>query len=120
MGVVPVTINGVMFPKGKSADDEPVPCTIVGYAWVTGLGVGGGPVIPSGEHPAHPIVLPPAAPGEPTHPIVLPEPPEVSPPDPPMVPSEPKPPPPGGGWGWSPDYGWGYFPGSGGAGPKKK
>lgn len=25
-----------------------------------------------------------------------------------------KPPPPGGGWGWSPIYGWGYFPDGGG------
>jgi len=122
MGAVPVTISGVMFPKGKSADDEPVPCTIVGYAWATGLGVGGGPImssVPPGT-PAHPIVLPPASPGEPTHPIVLPEPPEISPPDPPSDPSIVKPPPPEGGWGWSPEYGWGYFPGTGGAGPKKK
>jgi hypothetical protein len=122
MGAVPVTISGVMFPKGKSADDEPVPCTIVGYAWATGLGVGGGPIMPSPlppGTPAHPIVLPPAPPGEPTHPIVLPEPPEIEPPDPPSDPSIVKPPPPGGGWGWSPEYGWGYFPGTGGAGPKK-
>jgi hypothetical protein len=123
MGAVPVTINGVMYPKGKAADDDPVPCTIVGYAWVTGLGVGGGPVIPPPKpgdppRPAHPIVLPPVD-AHPEHPIVLPEPPEVVPPDPPTVPSEPKPPPPGGGWGWSPDYGWGYFPGTGGAGPKR-
>ena len=123
MGAVPVTINGVMYPKGKSADDEPVPCTIVGYAWVSGLGVGGGPVIPppaSGAHPEHPIVLPPTDPVEPTHPIVLPDPPEVSPPDPPTDPGMVKPPPAEGGWGWSPQYGWGYFPGTGGAGPKKK
>jgi N-acetylmuramoyl-L-alanine amidase len=32
-----------------------------------------------------------------------------TPPDPPDV-SEPIPPPPGGGWGWHPSYGWGYFP----------
>ena|SRR6516164_1537885 len=132
MAAVPVTINGVMYPKGKSADDEPVPCTIVGYAWVTGLGIGGGPVAPGAppgqpahpivlppNMPAHPIVLPPAPPGVPTHPIVLPDPPEVSPPDPPSDPGMVKPPPPGGGWGWSPEYGWGYFPGTGGPGPKK-
>src|SRR6516162_10031229 len=101
MGAVPVTINGVMYPKGKSADDEPVPCTIVGYAWVTGLGIGGGPVAPGAPpgQPAHPIVLPPAPPGVPTHPIGLPDPPEVSPPDPPSDPGMVKPPPPGGGWG---------------------
>jgi hypothetical protein len=132
MGAVPVTISGVMYPKGKSADDTPVPCTIVGYAWATGLGVGGGPVFPStppggGEHPEHPIVIPPAPPIEggpplPTHPIVLPEPPPEGPPI--LPPGDPpgtivKPPPPGGGWGWSPDYGWGYFPGAGGPGPKR-
>jgi hypothetical protein len=121
MGVVPVTINGVMFPKGKSASDKPVPCTIVGYAWVTGLGVGGGPIMPDPLPPGtpeHPIVLPPASPGEPTHPIVLPEPPVV-PPDPPTDPGMVKPPPPNGGWGWHPDYGWGYFPGPGQPGPKR-
>ena len=121
MGAVPVTINGVMYPKGKSADDEPVPCTIVGYAWATGLGVGGGPVVPGAGAPglpAHPIVLPPT--GEhPEHPIVLPDPP-IDPPElPPNPPTEGKPPPPGGGWGWSPQYGWGYFPGSGQPGPKR-
>jgi hypothetical protein len=119
MGAVPVTISGVIYPKGKSADDQPEAVTIIGYAWATGLGVGGGPIIPPGVHPEHPIVLPPTPPAEPTHPIVLPEPPTTVPPDVPSDPSIVKPPPPGGGWGWSPEYGWGYFPGSGGAGPKK-
>jgi hypothetical protein len=132
MAAVPVTISGVVFPKGKSADDKPIPCTIVGYAWVTGLGVGGGPVFPAtpppgggGEHPAHPIVLPPTEPptggppGAPTHPIVLPEPPDIPPPEIPSDPGMVKPPPPEGGWGWSPVYGWGYFPGTGGPGPKR-
>jgi hypothetical protein len=118
MAEVPVTISGIVYPKNKK--DPPMAVTIVGQAWVTGLGVGGGPVeppampgVPPGL-PAHPIVLPP--PGTPTHPIVLPEPPPV---DPPTVPSTPKPPPPGGGWGWHPDYGWGWFPGPGQPGPKK-
>ena len=115
MAAVPVTLAVVVYPKDKSGD--PYPATIVGYAWATGLGVGGGPVMPPNV-PAHPIVIPPAAPGVPTHPIVLPEPP-TEPPEIPTVPSEPKPPPPGGGWGWSPEYGWGYFPGTGGAGPKR-
>jgi|SRR6516225_9312717 hypothetical protein len=121
MSQIPVTINAIVYPKGKSgkaAADQPFPATIVGQAWVTGLGVGGGPVEPPVPvdpptvpvFPAHPIVLPPL---HPEHPIVLPP----TPPDVPIVPSDPKPPPPGGGWGWSPDYGWGYFPGSGGAQP---
>jgi|SRR6516164_9083039 hypothetical protein len=129
MAVVPVTLAVVVYPRDKSGD--PYPATLVGYAWATGLGVGGGPVAPGAPPgqpahpivlppnlPAHPIVIPPAAPGIPTHPIVLPEPP-TEPPELPTVPSDPKPPPPGGGWGWSPEYGWGYFPGTGGAGPKK-
>lgn len=126
MAAVPVTLAVVIYPKNKT--DPPYPATIVGYAWVTGLEVGGGPVIPpgppgspGGEHPAHPIVLP----GDPSwgdphpsHPIVLP--PETPvPPDIPITPSEPKPPPPEGGWGWSPTYGWGWFPGTGHPGPKK-
>jgi len=41
------------------------------------------------------------------------------PPDLPPMPGEPptegvKPPPPGGGWGYHPEYGLGYFPGGGG------
>jgi hypothetical protein len=123
MAVVPVTINGVAYPKNKK--DPPYPVTIVGYAWITGLAPGGGPVIPpspGGPHPSHPIALP----GDPwwgdkphpEHPIVLP-PVDVAPPDVPTTPSEPKPPPPEGGWGWSPTYGWGYFPPAGSATPKR-
>lgn len=91
--------------------------------------------------PSHPIALPPASdnpdvffvltfcpnpppphwewiaylPGDP------PERPSPQPPSPPdMIPSEPKPPPADGGWGWYPEYGWVYYPGPGGAGPKKR
>jgi len=120
MAAVPVTLSGVMFPKGKAGGDKPVPCTIVAYAWATGLSVGGGPMPgggASGAHPEHPMV-PPGGYPHPEHPIVLP-PEQPVPPDIPSDPSVVKPPPPEGGWGWSPAYGWGYFPGSGGAGPKK-
>lgn len=49
----------------------------------------------------------------PEHPIYFPS----DPPPPPE--SGVKPPPPEGGWGYHSDYGWGYFPGTGGtAGPK--
>lgn len=122
MAAVPVTMTVIIYPKNKT--DPPYPATIVGYAWITGLDVGGGPVIPPGPdlpHPAHPIVLP----GDPSwgdphpaHPIELP-PESPSPPDI-TVPSDPKPPPPEGGWGWSPTYGWGFFPGPGMPSPKKK
>ena len=46
MSVVPVVFNGVMYPKGKAAGDQPVPCTFVGNAYIAGLGVGGGPIFP--------------------------------------------------------------------------
>jgi hypothetical protein len=112
MSVVPVTINGVAYPKNKK--DPPFPVTIVGQAWISGLVVGGGPS--------------PGGPGDPPltiwgdigdyidagFPGLQP------PPDIPTTPSEPKPPPADGGWGWSPDYGWGYFPPPGSARPKKK
>jgi hypothetical protein len=72
--------------------------------------------------PAHPIVLPPYLPGgppvtiwpnpvHPAHPIVIPAPP-ANPPE------GVKPPPEYGGWGYHPDYGWGYFPGGTAVGPK--
>jgi hypothetical protein len=134
MGVVPVTINCVIFPKAKGGSvPQPYPATLVGNAWLTGLSVGGGPIQPETPPP-----IEPGLPGKPTFPIwgppgielppgegyppvaghPLPEPPNGGqPPDPPtMV----KPPPPDGGWGYSPTYGWGYFPGPGDAGPKKK
>ena len=106
MAAVPVTFRGVFFPDTKDAGSKPVRATFVGQAWIPGLQVGGGPVIPppqpelppSDLHPSHPIVIPPDSP----------------PVDPPVPPDQPKPPPPGGGWGWSPVYGWGYFPGGGG------
>src|SRR5262245_41919248 len=109
MAQVPVTINGVAYPKNKK--DPPMPVTIVGYAWLTGLTPDQSPPAdqpgiwgPNDPRPTPPIAMPPA---------------ETPPPDIPTTPSDPKPPPPGGGWGWSPTFGWGYFPGSGGAGPKR-
>jgi len=110
--------------------------TFTGLASITGLSVGGGPIIPG--TPTHPIWGPPGSnfpggPGfppvaghpmpdppltiwgpndpRPTHPIVIPPPPgDVGTPPPEGV----KPPPEGGGWGYSPQYGWGYFPMHGG------
>lgn len=80
------------------------PFTFIGLASLTGLGVGGGPIIPPdkppidpGLHPEHPIVLPkppqvpppsiwPPGPGIdfPSHPIVIPPP--VDPGQPPIQP----------------------------------
>jgi len=46
MAAVPVIINGVFMPSGKSANDKPIKGTMLGYASIQGLEVGGGPVIP--------------------------------------------------------------------------
>jgi hypothetical protein len=110
MATVAITLNGVLYPKTKTADDQPIPVTFVGEAWYTGLGVGGGPILPpSGGapvFPAHPIVPPGGYPpegGQPPHiehPIVLPpeQPPELPPGTPPnSVVKE------------APIRGWGYY-----------
>lgn len=83
--------------------------------------------------PTNPIVLPPVTPGGPPVQIwgpihypdqglpgapVYPSHPIVYPPLPLEPPEGNKPPPEGGGWGYSSEYGWGYFPGGGSAGPK--
>lgn len=105
------------------------PFTFVGLASLTGLGVGGGPILPPEgpgtwppqrpPHPSHPIVTPPPGAGEkppvpppsiwppgpgidfPSHPIVIPPP--VDPDKPPVIP-------PGSliTWTpvWTPDDGW--------------
>jgi hypothetical protein len=49
MGAVPVTIVATIYPKDKSV--KPYPATIVGYANITGLEVGGGPILPPDECP---------------------------------------------------------------------
>jgi hypothetical protein len=110
MSVVPVTINGIAYPKNKK--DPPFPVTIVGQAWISGLKPSTGPVPPGAPPPLEiwgdlgeyidagfPVPQPPPS---------TPDNPEV-----------PKPVPPGGGWAWSPDFGWIYVPGSSAPGPKK-
>ena len=100
MAAVDITISGVLYDKVARTT---TPVSIVGEASLTGLGVGGGPIVPGeppgiwgptdprptppihipppgfGHHPAHPIVLPPNVPA---HPIVIPPPPgSTEPPD---------------------------------------
>jgi hypothetical protein len=102
MAAVPVIINGVFMPKGKGADDKPVPAVFIGYASIPGLSVGGGPVIPD---------TPPEIPTEP--------PPENPPPNLAVV---IKPAPVTGGWGLAAqgnEVKWFFTPGSSGAGPKR-
>ena len=95
MAAVPVIINGVLMPKGRGAQDKPVPAVFIGYASIQGLSVGGGPIIPPGPddpHPEHPIVLPPDPPID------------VPPTDPgPQVAVVIKPAPVTGGWGLAMD-----------------
>jgi len=124
MAAVEITISGVMYDKYNRTQQNVV---IFGEASLTGLQVGGGPIIPPGQpgggnRPSHPIALP----GDPwwgqdlrpEHPIVTPptEPPDVPPDTPPGT--VVKPPPDDGGWGYVHPYGWAYFPGDTEAGPK--
>jgi len=117
MAATPITIVGIETRDDGTSGNV----TIVGMASITGLGVGGGPAVPPGQ-PTHPIVIPPGPDDpHPAHPIVIPEPPTEPPidvPPGPPVDDMVKPPPAGGGWGFNPMYGWGYFPGAGGKGPK--
>jgi hypothetical protein len=103
MAAVPVTLNGVLYPKGRHAGDKPVPAVFIGSAWITGLAPGGGPEFPPEWGP--PVDPPP----------IDKPPPDIDGPPPMAV----KPPPPGGGWGYAPNAGWGYFPAQGEPGPKR-
>jgi hypothetical protein len=97
MAAVPVTLSVVIYPRNKT--DAPYPATLVGYAWVTGLEVGGGPIV-------SPPVEPPIDPPPPETPLDE------------LLTAVAKEPPASGGWGWFPEYGWMYKPGPGGAAPK--
>jgi hypothetical protein len=100
MGSVSVTINGILWDHASKSGR---PVTLVGEAYLTGLGVGGGPIMPEPPpgYPANPIYTPP---GTPEHPITMPPPgiwptPPVgiwpTPPGPPGYPANPIYPPPG-------------------------
>lgn len=121
MAALPVTIVGIQTDEAGNSSNT----TIIGMISITGLAVGGGPIIPPAgpggpnvpPHPQHPIwggpgtVFPPGSGYPPVAGHPFPEPPPTAPPE---NPDMPKPPPPDGGWGWHPEYGWGYFPGTGG------
>jgi hypothetical protein len=123
MAAVEVTISGVLYDKYNRTQQNVV---LIGEGSLTGLQIGGGPVIPPGKPQPPDLGIWPNPPeGQaplPSHPIALPGDPwwPKPPTEPPTDPGAVKPPPPEGGWGWSPEYGWGYFPGTGGAGPHKK
>lgn len=119
MAAIEVTISGVYYDKLSRSTR---PCVIIGEASLTGLEIGGGPIIPPSRPPVGIWPNPPEGQAPiPSHPIALPGDPwwPKPPIDPPQPPDVGKPPPPEGGWGWHPEYGWGYFPGTGPvAGPK--
>ena len=110
---------------------------LVGEAMLSGVGVGGGPIIPGGDPPGtwggagEPFPTPPIhlPPGSNSPPIIWgpndprPSPPIYLPPDTPppidVSPGGDKPPPEGSaGWGYY-DGRWGYFPGPLDAQPKR-
>jgi hypothetical protein len=102
MSAVPVIINGVMMPKGKSATDVPVPAVFIGYATIAGLEVGGGPIVPDTPPPIP--VEPPTEQPPPSLAVVI------------------KPAPVTGGWGLAAQgdkLQWYFVPGSDAAQPKK-
>ena len=134
MAAIEITITGVLYDKTARTTR---PVVIIGDASLTGLGVGGGPIVPpdsgappgfwgpNDPRPTPPINLPPwdqsggRPPGIWGPPGPWPSPPIHLPPmpiEPPSNPTEPKPPPPDGGWGWHPTYGWGFFPNPSGGG----
>ena len=87
MAAIPVTLVGSISVAGQ----DPVTCTILADMTYTGLGVGGGPIVPPGQPPSG---------GVPIHPIWGP--PGFNPPGPGMPPGiwgGPVIPPPGGGGG---------------------
>jgi hypothetical protein len=96
MAAVPIQIDGVLWDQAQKKGTK---VSLIGQASILGLSVGGGPIMPpdtsppnGGEHPAHPIVLPPDVP-----PIEPPEVPPGTPPDSVVKPAEP------GGWGYYTD-----------------
>lgn len=116
MASVPVTIVAMVYPRNKTV--EPYPATIQGFANITGLGVGGGPILPPDEVP--PVDPPLVIWGGGNEPF--PTPPIFIPPDLPPDNPPPKPVPPHEGWNWSAaKSGWYflYVPRPGTAEPKK-
>lgn len=106
MAAVDITISGMLYDKINRTTQNVV---LIGEATLTGLGVGGGPIVPpESEKPPKPPVGIWPGPGpiypiepHPEHPIVLPLPPDKPPGEPPTQPPNVN-----WEWGWSPAYGW--------------
>lgn len=138
MAAVEVTIRATEYDLLNRTSRQVV---LIGEAFLTNVGIGGGPMPPGPGNPpgiwggsnepfpTPPIANVPGAPGYrppgiwggpidpyPGHPL---------PPIPPQPPEGPvdddgflKPPPADGGWAYHQQYGWGYYPAAGAAGPK--
>lgn len=94
MAAIPVTISGVLFDKLARTQQNVV---LIGAASRTGLGVGGGPIIPDTPVELPPGIWPDPPEGQaphPEHPIVIPPPPGVDGPPIEAVTI------------WTPDTGW--------------
>lgn len=106
MAAVELTIDGVIWDKQLKAGR---PVVLIGEAFLTGVGIGGGPII--GEPPWEGVPKPPVV----EHPIWPPKWPSGGPIIPPEVPPTEPPPPLESNWewGWSPAHGWHpvYVPG---------
>ena len=113
MPAVPITIVGT-----STSGEATSQVTITGIAFVTGLEVGGGPVMPPqapvdpGYGQGHP--MPPHVGGGPAAPPAYPSTGPVVPPMPEQPPDTSA----GGGWVWSPIYGWVWRPAGSGGKPK--
>lgn len=114
MAAVEITISGVLYDKLNRTTQQVV---LVGDASLTGIGIGGGPIIPPGSPPG---IWGPTDP-RPTPPIYIP-------PEPPTQPPIGTPdddgfikPPTGNGpsWAYHQTYGWLLDPGGTLAGPKR-
>lgn len=139
MAEVPVTMNGVLYDLYGRTTQRVV---FIGDASLTGLSVGGGPIMPPSGGGQPPGIwgggnVPMPTPPIPIYPGGTPNPPGIwGPTDPrpgvgPIIPPEQppegptddngfvKPPPGDGGWSYHETYGWGYYPGATAAGPKR-
>lgn len=132
MAAVELTITGVLYDKLQRTVQSVV---LIGEASYTGLGPGGGPIVPPGQPPGIwgggnvPMPTPPI----PIYPGGTPNPPGIwgptdprpgwglpEPPTAPPVDGTDKPPPAEGGWAYVAEWNaWGYFPMQSGAAPKR-
>lgn len=114
MSAVEVTITGMLYDRINRTTQNVV---LIGEASLTGLGIGGGPVLPPGNGGKPPGFWGPTDP-RPTPPIYIP-PGGGIPTEPPPDGGDKPPPTEGGGWGFVAEWSrWGYFPAADQAAPK--